>query len=126
MSNYDDYDYNNEEMTDDFYDDYEEESYREKEKRAAKRRKDDRKHKRKAREIWESGDSYYGGYYPVDKHGNYADEEDDIAYFKRADTGKRSSFLKKQSNKKIRHEDSDEALKGGEYKKKYDYKWELY
>lgn len=125
MSNYDDL-FNGDEVIDDFFDDYDEEdSYKEKEKRAAQRRKEDRKHKRKARKIWAEG-SFYGGYYPVDKHGNYADEEENIAYFKREDTGKRSRFLKKQSNRKIRQDNSDEALKGGEYKKKFDYRWELY
>lgn len=66
------------------------------------------------------------GYYPVDDRGKYTNEEEEITYYKRYRTTQLSKFLKRQSNKKIRHMDIDEALQGGDYKKVYDYWWILY
>lgn len=86
-------------------------------------------HQKKAKQIWEAnkGRFYHPfGYYPVDKHGNYTEDESQIAYFKRYDTPSNSKFLKRQSNKKIRRMNTEDAMRGGEYKKVFDYWWELY
>lgn len=94
------------------------------------KRNNDERAKRKNREIWEiHKNRFYHpfGYYPVDKHGRYTNEESEIAYYKRYDTPHPlTKFLKRQSNKKVRNIDPDVALRGGEYKKVYDYWWELY
>lgn len=84
--------------------------------------------KKKHKKAWEETHGYHPfGYYPVDKNGNYTRNEEEIAYYKR-DNGyqARKKLLKRQSNKKIRKFVSEEALKGGEYKKVFDYWWELY
>lgn len=93
-----------------------------------KRRLESR-HKKRHMRIWEmTKNSYYHpfGYYPVDKHGDYTNNKDEIAYYKRISGSRMSKFLKRQSNKKIRRKILDEALKGGDYKKWFDYWWELY
>lgn len=87
-------------------------------------------HQKKARQIWEANNGRFYhpfGYYPVDKNGNPTDDESQIAYFKRYDTSSsRSKFLKRQSNKKIRRMNTEDTMRGGEYKKIFDYWWELY
>ena len=92
------------------------------------RRRNDALKKKKAKAISETG-GFFNPYYPVDKHGNHTDNEDDIAYYKRQyESSNRTKFLKRQSNKAIRKMDveDDVALSGGDYKKVYDYQWELH
>lgn len=52
-------------------------------------------------------------------------EKDDEEYYIRFYRGKRSKYLKKLSNKKVRKYDGEISGKGG-YKKLFDYWWELY
>ena len=86
-------------------------------------------HQKKAKRIWEmNSNRFYHpfGYYPVDKNGDFTDDPDQIAYYKRYNTTQYSKFLKRQSNKKIRKMITEDALRGSDYKKLYDYWWELY
>lgn len=93
------------------------------------RRRNDALKKKRAKRISENS-SCFRGYYPVDKHGEYADDEEDVAYYKRMnESHKQTKFLKRQSNKAIRSMDIDEedaTMNGGDYKKVYDYQWELH
>lgn len=94
----------------------------------ADRRHSEERHKK--RQKWISSIcGWFHGYFPVGHDGYWTDEEDEILYYKRYDSPhNRTKFLKRQSNKAIRKMDveKDEALKGGDYKKVYDYQWELH
>ena len=57
--------------------------------------------------------------------GVYKEERDGKEYYKRYYRGKRSKYLKKLSNKKVRRYNGEISGKGG-YKKLFDYWWELY
>lgn len=94
------------------------------------RRRADHKKKRREKRISDTvGNWIFHGFFPVDKNGKWTDNEDEIVRYKRYDSPhRRTKFLKRQSNKAIRNMDVDEdvALKGGDYKKVFDYQWELH
>ena len=96
---------------------------------ASYKRKLEVREKKRHKRIWDvnSGRYYHPfGYYPVDRCGKYTDDEEAVVYYKRYNTTQRSKFLKRQGNKKIRRMNDDIALNGGDYKKVYEYQWELY
>ena len=59
------------------------------------------KHKRKLRYLYCVGSKYLGPAYPVDRFG-WIDNENPV-YYKRVWRGSHSKWLKKQSDRRIRH-----------------------
>ena len=70
-----------------------------------KRRKNNEKYKKKLEWQFKTIKSYPSPCYAVDKYGNYTNEEDKIAYYKKTNKSKHASrfkYFKKLSNKKLR------------------------
>ena len=65
-------------------------------------------------------------YYPIDKHRNYAESEEDVVHYKRRKSPqKRKRVLKKLSNRKVRRLFEEEDLQHNDYKKLFEYKWQF-
>lgn len=102
--------------------------YKQKRKVRTKRERDI-KHKAKLRRMYKDlGDLYPCPVCPVDKHGNYTEDKDDIAYYKRQYIGGGKNGItdicKKRSNRIVRRYHG-KIPKGNSYKKLYDYWWEI-
>ena len=66
--------------------------------------------------------------YGVDRQGNWTDNDADVLYYKKCYKSKHASrfkYYKNQSSRKVRR-NKDLVLKGGEYKKFYEYQWNIW
>lgn len=69
---------------------------------------------------------WIGGAWPVDKDGHYvSDDSPEFVRFKRGYRGKRSKYIKRHCNKRIRRKDNF-SLKGNGYRKASEFWWELW
>ena len=85
------------------------------------RKKNQTKRRSKNREYY-----LFSGYFPVDKHGRYADNDEDVAYYKRLNRDSpRSKYLKHQSNKAVRKYKGD-LIRPSDYRKIFEYWWTLH
>ena len=98
-------------------------------------REQERKHKQHIKNLADNCQGYPSPAYPVDKHGNRVpdnewyiwfpeDEKREFAYYKRQYRGKRSKYLKKLSNRKIRRYEG-ELHNGYHCHRLFDFWWEL-
>ena len=85
------------------------------------RRKNDRKYKKHLKDIAENSNSYPSGAYSVDKETG----EETVTYYKRGWRSKLSKYLKRVCNDKIRNNDDETLYNNGEYKKLFDFWWNL-
>ncbi len=92
-----------------------------------KKRIRDKKYRRKLRKLWENNKSYYPSpSYPVDKFGEYIDEnEEGFIRYQRQYSPRRAKYLRKVSNKKVR-KGKNFSTKGSGYKRVYDLWYELW
>ena len=91
-----------------------------------RRRNDELLHKRKLKWQYQNITKYPGASYPVDKNGNFNDE--DIAYYRKiykSSHNERYKFHKQKANKKVRRMPLFVCTQRGLYKKAYEYKWEV-
>lgn len=105
------------------------------------RRNASKKYKKKLKEMSINCNFYPSPSYPVDKYGNYCNDESKIAYYKEVNKSKHSSryrFCKKMSNKKVRrhlgfesildtycfHEEWMDEEYTALYHDEYGYEWE--
>lgn len=70
--------------------------------------------------------TWYAPAYPVDENGDYHGDVNTATYFKREYRGSRSKYLKRQSNKKLRRYKGEVFMRGGGYRKVFDFWWEMY
>lgn len=73
--------------------------------KARKRRKNDIKYKHKLKWQAQNCQHYPSPSYPVDKHGNYTDDVNNIAYYKKTNKSSHSqrfSYYKNQANRAVR------------------------
>lgn len=99
--------------------------------KARKRRKNARKEQKKYKAQSQIGEKRLisSPAYGVDKNGNYEDNPEKIAYYKKFYETKhtdRFRFFKKRSNKKIRKMPKDMSLKGNKYRRFYNIWNEIY
>lgn len=93
-------------------------------KRQNKRARDKR-YKNKLKRMWQYTKNWYPSpAYPIDKNGEYADTEEETVTYKRQYSPRRSKYLRKLSNKKVRRKKGI-SNRGG-YRKVFDYQWELW
>lgn len=78
------------------------------------------------KQIQEKGKYWISGIWPVDKNGDYVrDDSPEFVRFKRGYRGKRSKYIKRHCNKRIRRKDNF-PLKGNGYRKASEFWWELW
>lgn len=100
--------------------------------KARKRRKNARKEQKKYKAQYKIGANRWliaSPAYGMDKNGNYTDDPEEIAYYKKTYEIKptdRFRFFKKLSNKKLRKMPEDMSLRGNKYRKFYNIWNEIY
>lgn len=82
------------------------------------------KYKQYLKRLAKEGCDYPSPAVPVDCNGDYTDDPDDVKYIRREYRGRMSKFLKKIGNRKIRRYNGD-ISSGCEYKRLFDFWWEL-
>ena len=91
-----------------------------------KKRDREERYKNHLKQIQERGRHWINGIYPVDKDGYYVnDDSPEFIRFKRSYRGKRSKYLKRYCNKRVRRKDNF-SLKGNGYRKVSEFWWELW
>lgn len=98
-------------------------------KPASQRRINDSLHQKHTENIWNANSNRFYhpfGYFPVGEDGRYTDNKGEVAYYKRFPWKPgRKKWMKRRSNKKLRHSDPDVAYRGGKYRRIFDYYWQL-
>lgn len=91
-----------------------------------KKRDREKRYQNHLKQIQERGKYWISGVWPVDKNGDYVrDDSPDFVRFKRGYRGKRSKYIKRHCNKRIRRKDNF-PLKGNGYRKASEFWWELW
>ena len=91
-----------------------------------KKRDRDRKYQKHLKNLWHNDRYMICGPYPVDKNGDYVeDNSKEFVRYKRVYREKRSKYLKHVSNKKLRKA-KNKPSKGSSYKRYYDFWWQLW